>query len=484
MIDKILSNSSADYLKETIKVLYASNVLLQEQNKRLLGKTFSHDQAKFELGDKLATLKKRFIFKGSEKLSKYRPNKDNHKLLHNTCELENIEVTTTPLEQDEVIHSMDSCECPKCGNQEISEMKNQYEESTEIDVIERTYIEKKHKRQKYRCKSCESIITANGQPKLNPGARYSIDTAVNIAVDKFSYHLPLERIRRRMEEQGLNVDVKTLYSLTEQLYENLYPIMGMIKKEVLDYGYVHIDETGGKILKTKSNGYIWALTNVKGAYFQYELTRSGRVASEMLNNYEGTIINDGFTGYNRFKDRMKSKIKVANCWAHVRRKFFDCLDNYPQAEEVLVLIQQLYKVEHRAKTFKELHKLRQSDSKEIIDKIDKWMRFHGKVSLPRGALLKAITYTEKIWNGLTLFSDDPKIPLDNNAVERSLRNPVKGRDNYNGYMTVNGADTAMFFYTIIETCKKLKLNPRVYLAEMARRYWRKEELLTPVQYQS
>jgi transposase len=45
------------------------------------------------------------------------------------------------------------------------------------------------------------------------------------------------------------------------------------------------------------------------------------------------------------------------------------------------------------------------------------------------------------------------IPLDNNTAERALRNPVKGRDNYNGYMSINGADTAMFFYTIIECCK-------------------------------
>ncbi|MBT7608629.1 MAG: transposase, partial [Bacteriovoracaceae bacterium] len=45
--------------------------------------------------------------------------------------------------------------------------------------------------------------------------------------------------------------------------------------------------------------------------------------------------------------------------------------------------------------------------------------------------------------GLTIFLNDPMIPLDNNTAERALRNPVKGRDNYNGYMSINGADTAM-----------------------------------------
>ncbi len=93
-------------------------------------------------------------------------------------------------------------------------------------------------------------------------------------------------------------------------------------------------------------------------------------------------------------------------------------------------------------------------------------------------MAQAIWYTIKNWQGLTYFLDDPQILLDNNAVERVLRNPVKGRDKYLGYRTINGADVAMFFYTIIESCKKLRVNPRKYLRDMVL----EDPLKTPFQY--
>jgi len=57
---------------------------------------------------------------------------------------------------------------------------------------------------------------------------------------------------------------------------------------------------------------------------------------------------------------------------------------------------------------------------------------------------------------------------------------VKGRDNYSGYRTINGADVAMFYYTVIDTCKLLGLNPRAYLSEQCHRHWRGLELQTPL----
>jgi transposase len=487
MLNCIENTTNINYLKHVAKLLIQSNLILQDQNNRLLKQTTDHEQLKLELDDKLCLLKKRFFGSKSEKLQSDRPSGRQKELLpHNEPPVVVPSSELSELEQDEIVHYItsynESCSCPKCGEAGLAEMKGQFEESNEIDVIERTYVQRKHKRQKYRCKACETITTAKGQEKLRPGTKYSIDFAVNIAVDKFSYHLPLERIERQMQEKGLKVDSKQLYSLTEMLYLNLEPIAEKIRQEIHNYGYIHIDETRGKILKTNTNGYIWAICNKFGAYFQYETTRSGAVAEEMLEGFSGTIINDGFSGYNRFTKNKESKIKVTNCWAHARRKFFECKENYPAAIEMLELIKNLYDVEHDAGNFEELARLRKERSSPIIDEIQEWLHSHEPDYLPRSGLGKAIRYTHSLWKGLTHFLEDPQIPLDNNTAERALRNPVKGRDNYNGYMSINGADTAMFFYTIVETCKLLRLNPRPYLSEMARRHWRGEELLTPYEF--
>ncbi|MDC1175242.1 IS66 family transposase [Bacteriovoracaceae bacterium] len=480
----IESETNLDYLRELAKVLHGSNLLLQEKIKNLEQESFNHEQTRLILNDNLSILKNRFIFKGSEKLNPDRPVKDSSAgLLHNQIDdIESSDSFESNLDVQEIIHNIGdnrspaTCSCSSCENK-LSPIKGQFEESVEIDVVERTYIEKRHKRQKYRCRACETIITANASKKLSKGSKYSIDFAINVAVDKFSYHLPLERQRRLMEEQGLRIGCKTLYNLTEKLYLQLSPIQDMIKKEILDSGYVHIDETGGKLLKTKTNGYIWAITNKMGAYFQYETTRSSRVAEEILKGYSGIIISDGFSGYKKYQ-KNNYKTRSANCWSHARRKFFDCVPQYPKAREFLELVSKLYKIEYEADNFEHLKELREKKSSKVIDEIRKWLDFESKKVMHRSKYYKAISYCHNLWEGLTLFLEDPYIPLDNNAVERILRSPVKGRDNYLGYQTINGADVAMFFYSIVESCKRLRINPRKYLREMMNT----GKLITPIQY--
>ena len=57
-----------------------------------------------------------------------------------------------------------------------------------------------------------------------------------------------------------------------------------------------------------------------------------------------------------------------------------------------------------------------------------------------------------------------------------------GRNNFNGFRTINGADVGMFFYTIIGTCKLLTVNPKAYLLEMGLRSARGEPVLTPYEF--
>lgn len=306
-------------------------------------------------------LNRRFFGSGKESLNKVRPPKENQKdlLPHNVPPFDPPVEKEGVIPKVEVIHTEASCSC--CGSTDLEEMKGQFEESEENDFQAKFVIKKKHKRQKYRCKSCEKIVTAKSGAKVRPHSKYSIPFSVGVAIDKFSYHLPLERICRQFQEQGLKIDTKTLFSQTEAVYLNLLPILEKMKKEILNYGYVHVDETRGKILSNSTNGFIWSMGNKYGAYFQFETTRSGEVPEEMLGDFSGTIINDGFSGYNRF--RAGKKIKVANCWSHARRKFFDCLSNYLKAENVIELIDELFEIEHQSKgSFKRLGNLRKRKS--------------------------------------------------------------------------------------------------------------------------
>jgi transposase len=50
------------------------------------------------------------------------------------------------------------------------------------------------------------VVTAPGPEKLIPGGRYTVEFAVEVAVGKYTDHLPLERQVRMMAREGLEVD--------------------------------------------------------------------------------------------------------------------------------------------------------------------------------------------------------------------------------------------------------------------------------------
>ncbi len=60
----------------------------------------------------------------------------------------------------------------------------------------------------------------------------------------------------------------------------------------------------------------------------------------------------------------------------------------------------------------------------------------------------------------TLFLEIPEVPLTNNEAERTIRQAVMGRKNFYGSRSIDGADVAAVIYTIIESCKKVELDPR------------------------
>jgi transposase len=90
---------------------------------------------------------------------------------------------------------------------------------------------------------------------------------------------------------------------------------------------------------------------------------------------------------------------------------------------------------------------------------------------------KAAAYTLGIWDRLTRFVEDPRIPLDNNATERAIRGPVVGRKNHYGSKSRSGTQVAATLYTILETLKLHDVDPSAYLVAAIEAADRGETLL-------
>ena len=380
----------------------------------------------------------------------------------------------------EVVHTLDDADraCTACGGA-LTEMADQCEESEEIDLVERSYRIVRHRRQKYRCRCGGCVETALGPAKLVPGGRYSIDFAVAVAVGKYLDHLPLARQVRQMARAGLGVETQTLFDQLVALHRHLLPSYEALHARVLGAPVVGADETVWPLLD-KGGGkrwYAWPITAPDAVFYRVDPSRSAEAAGKILRDYAGVVVCDGYSAYGalaRARDGPGARrFTLAHCWAHVRRKLFECEPAFPQAAEALDLIGQIYDVEAEAKkaTVDDPHAylacLRRERSAPLIEQLRAWM--HAQRVLPQSGLGKAIAYTDGLWPGLVRFLGDSAIPLDNNATERALRGVVVGRKNHYGSKSLRGTQVAALFYSLLESAKLIGVDPAAYLAEATRR---------------
>ena len=154
---------------------------------------------------------------------------------------------------------------------------------------------------------------------------------------------------------------------------------------------------------------------------------------------------------------------------HARRKFVECADAFPQANEALEMIGELYAVEREYKegpaNLERLLELRQQKSRPIIERLQKWA-CEQRV-LPESGLGQAIKYMSNRWTGLTRFLADPRVPLDNGATERAMRGLALGRKNHYGSRSLRGTEVAALYYSLMETAKLCGVDPKRYLREAA-----------------
>jgi transposase len=70
------------------------------------------------------------------------------------------------------------------------------------------------------------------------------------------------------------------------------------------------------------------------------------------------------------------------------------------------------------------------------------------------------------WDTLLRYSEDGNLEIDNNGAERSLRGIAVGRKNWLFFGSDNGGRTAAILTSFIETCKRLEVNPFMYLRDV------------------
>ncbi len=370
----------------------------------------------------------------------------------------------------------EQCRCGQCGQEK---KVIGYEQSEELAMKPIEYFVRVVKREKRACKGCEEmgVSTAPAPVKIIEKSKASNELVADVLVKKYADHLPLYRQAAILEREiGIELSVTTMCGWVTQAGGLLEAVSRAMRADLLEGGYMQADETpiGVQSERTKGRnhqGYIWEYSRPGGpVVFDFQMGRSREGPRQFLGQFEGILQCDGYSAYAKLGG---TGLRYAGCWAHARRYFVDALKVAPgeaAAEEIVARIAQLYAIETEARTqnfsAEDRQKLRQAKSVPLLATIKEKVEALRRRVLPQSAFGKACEYALGQWPRLTRFCEHGIVEIDNNWCENAIRPLALGRKNWLHIGSENAGPRIAAIASVIETCRRLAINPREYLLDV------------------
>ena len=352
--------------------------------------------------------------------------------------------------------------------------------TTRIAVIPEKVYKIEYYRTVYKCKNCDkngekaNIVKAENQtpaPVIEKGLP-DPSLVADIMQRKYQLGEPLYRQEQYWKLRGIYLNRTSLANWVIKGAKRFEPMIRMLWQYAYLEAVLNADETPTRVLKkdgkpTKKKGQMWvictgACASKKIALYTYRDSRSKTVAEELLSGYTGVVQTDGLQSYG------SGNYESAGCWAHARRKFFDCIpegDTTCPSAQIVALIDKAAAYEREAKkaeyTGKQILEMRQEKVKPLLDKV---YEIINTMRPGKGSNLgTAITYAKNQKEKLYLFLSNPDVEMTNNLAERTVKPYVINRKNFLFSDTEKGADASAAVMSIIETAKRNELDVYGYL---------------------
>ena len=362
--------------------------------------------------------------------------------------------------------------CPGCGQlrQRIG-----CETSEQLEFIPAQLKVLEHVRWKYACRHCQEHV-AIAEPPAKP-----IDKGLpgpgllaQVAVGKFSDHLPLYRLEDVFARGGVELSRSTLCRWARCTAQLLEPLSQLMVDRVCRSQVIHTDDTPVSVLdptlpKTRTGRFWVYCGDPQNPYSVYDYTASRKRdgPANFLKDYQGYLQADAFAGYDGIY--AAGTVKQVLCWAHARRKFFEAKEAQPrEAHPALAFIARLYDIEREAKSLsvEARRNLRQERSLPLLAEFHTWLtELTGRI-LPKSPVGQAIHYLLPRWEGLTRYCEDGALAIDNNLAERTLRPCAIGRKNWLFLGNDRGGRTAAVLFSFTASCKANQVEPWAYLQDV------------------
>lgn len=350
------------------------------------------------------------------------------------------------------------------------------DETYKLEYEPGSYTVKRILKKKYR--DSEHIYEADSSKDPFPHSPLTSSLAANILNMKYELGVPFYRYSQYLTQCGITISEADICHWAAKSMELLEPLYDRLFHDLIntEVKVLHIDETPLKVINaenTKCYMFVYATTFWERPIYIYSFNGSRKTAEtkEILKDYDGYVIVDGYPGYDSLADQ---GIKIQRCMIHARRYFNDCLIDLPTEEmkknpayRTLELMGKLF---HHEKKFKEkkytASRIKEERNKpyylKCISKLDEYID-----SIEPGlnsTLKKAVNYYQNNRKELYTYLENGYVDMENNLAERVVKPFVIARKSFLFCKTANGADVTARLFSIVQTARVNGLKSEQYLS--------------------
>lgn len=353
------------------------------------------------------------------------------------------------------------------------------EDSTILEVEVRAY-RRTCRRRRYRptckCGCHPGIVAAPPPPRLLPKSILGVSVWESVLLDKFLYYRPTYRLLDDLRGQGLNLSQGTLTDGLQRLKPLFDPLYQTLCERQRQQTHWHADETRWQVFiryegKVGHRWCLWVFCSVDVVVFVLSPGRDHEVPQTHLGaSAKGILSVDRYSAYKAMKQVKSGQIILAFCWAHVRRDFLEVARGWSKQDEWVVewidRIGKLYQCnKERLAAKKKPAEFQAADQKvrAQVEEIRKKREEELSEEQLHPARRKVLESLRAHWEGLTVFVENPHVPMDNNRAERIERGPVVGRKNYWGSGAKWSGELTATLFSLLETLELNQINPRLWL---------------------
>jgi len=344
--------------------------------------------------------------------------------------------------------------CPACGSKDLSECSATLEHIQQDIILPEieTTLFKKHS---YYCKNCKRTVTAKAEDELPNSYIGPIAKAFAVFL---KYRIKVsDRDISNIFDKGFNLKVRpsSIAGFRDQLKTRAQDIYRKLQETLKESSFIHADETGWNI--DGINHWLWKFSNKKVSITHIDKSRGQKVVEDILGeNYDGVLISDFLSAYNKIKTPAKQR-----CLVHLLRDLKKVIEYFCDDKEVLRYCKRLKKLleeaiqlynEYQNKEWdKEYFKRRKFITQSLLD-----FRFPNP---SKRILQRFVKRLNRHKDELFTFLYHKNIDYHNNHAEQQIRPDVIFRKITFQNRSYKGAQAHQILMSILQTAKLNNLDP-------------------------